>query len=209
MLPFKVKESSRRPLDMSLSGRALATSSPARRQSSFWSDLAKPKYWPKLVGTAGGWFLFDISFYGISLFAPTVLKEVFHNDHPTIMQSAEQSALVFLIALPGYFVATALMDKWGRKNIQLLGFCCMGALFVALAAGLGLCHGTHSHASDCAKKIGPGPLLIMYGLTFFFSNFGPNSTTFILPAETFPREVRSTMNGFSAAMGKVGASLVC
>ena len=32
------------------------------------------RYWPKLVGTAGGWFLFDITFYGNSLFAPTVLK---------------------------------------------------------------------------------------------------------------------------------------
>lgn len=46
-------------------------------------------------------------------------------------------------------------------------------------------------------------MLILYGLTFFFSNFGPNSTTFILPAETFPPHIRTTMNGFSAAMGKV------
>ena len=50
-------------------------------------------------------------------------------------------------------------------------------------------------------------MLILYGLTFFFSNFGPNSTTFILPSETFPPHIRTTMNGFSAAMGKVGATL--
>merc|ERR1711987_29441 len=50
-------------------------------------------------------------------------------------------------------------------------------------------------------------LLIIYGLTYFFSNFGPNSTTFILPSESFPVEVRSSLNGFCAAMGKVGATV--
>jgi len=207
MLPFKVKESPGRPLDTSFTARALPIPPQSRTTSSFWKDLAQPKYWPKLVGTAGGWFLFDVVFYGNTLFAPTVLKEVFHSSHPTILESAQQSALVFLMSLPGYFVATFYMDKWGRKNLQLYGFILMGILYGAMAGSLGLCNGTDSHTSDCAKKIGPAVLLIMYGLTFFFSNCGPNATTFILPAETFPREVRSTMNGFSAAMGKVGACL--
>merc|ERR1719359_2175848 len=51
------------------------------------------------------------------------------------------------------------------------------------------------------------PLLIVYGMTYFFSNFGPNSTTFILPSESFPYEVRSSLNGFCAAMGKAGATV--
>merc|ERR1712232_1534112 len=50
-----------------------------------------------------------------------------------------------------------------------------------------------------------GLLLFVYGMTYFFSNFGPNSTTFILPSETFPEEVRSTLNGVCAAAGKLGA----
>ena len=45
--------------------------------------------------------------------------------------------------------------------------------------------------------------LFLYGCTFFFSNFGPNVTTFVLPAEVFPTEVRATLHGFAAAMGKV------
>ena len=49
-------------------------------------------------------------------------------------------------------------------------------------------------------------MLLLYGLTFFFANFGPNSTTFILPSETFPAHMRTTLNGFSAAMGKVIAA---
>ncbi|GKV33390.1 hypothetical protein SLEP1_g41907 [Rubroshorea leprosula] len=46
---------------------------------------------------------------------------------------------------------------------------------------------------------------ILYGLTFFFANFGPNTTTFIVPAELFPARFRSTCHGISGAMGKVGA----
>ncbi|KAF2313979.1 hypothetical protein GH714_021254 [Hevea brasiliensis] len=44
-----------------------------------------------------------------------------------------------------------------------------------------------------------------YSLTFFFSNFGPNATTFVVPAEIFPASLRSTCHGISAASGKVGA----
>ena len=45
----------------------------------------------------------------------------------------------------------------------------------------------------------------LYALTFFFSNFGPNATTFIIPAELFPTAWRSTAHGLSAASGKAGA----
>ena len=103
--------------------------------------------------------------------------------------------LLFLIALPGYWVATYLMDSWGRKKIQKFGFFCMMVTYAILA---GCLHGGVTN----------GPLLlIIYGLTFFFSNFGPNSTTFILPSESFPAECRASLNGFSAAMGKTGAAI--
>ena len=47
--------------------------------------------------------------------------------------------------------------------------------------------------------------LILYAIAFFFANFGPNATTFIIPAELYPTRYRSTGHGFSAAMGKLGA----
>ena len=47
--------------------------------------------------------------------------------------------------------------------------------------------------------------VVMYSLTFFFANFGPNATTFVVPAEIFPARLRSTCHGISAASGKLGA----
>lgn len=57
------------------------------------------------------------------------------------------------------------------------------------------------------REVADAFCIARYGLTFFFANFGPNSTTFILPSETFPAEVRTSLNGFSAAMGKAGAAI--
>jgi nitrate/nitrite transporter NarK len=48
------------------------------------------------------------------------------------------------------------------------------------------------------------PFLIIYGLSFFFTEFGPNATTFVYPSEIFPVRVRTTGHGIAAAMGKLG-----
>lgn len=127
------------------------------------------------------------------------------------------------------------MEKLGRKNIQMLGFFMMFILYIALSqlltAGKNGAVTASSKVSPSAllflyvKPLRPplcncfisqlrGIVLTSccgvdcrYGLTFFFANFGPNSTTFILPSETFPAEVRTSLNGFSAAMGKTGAAI--
>merc|ERR1712100_354227 len=143
----------------------------------------------------------DITFYGNTLFAPTVLKQIFHTgsggtplDGPTVKENlCYQLLIIALIGLPGYYVSVFLMDKLGRKLIQLQGFLFMAVLYGILAIWL--------------DDLGSGLLIVIYGLTYFFSNFGPNTTTFILPSESFPYEVRSTLNGFSAACGKAGAVL--
>jgi hypothetical protein len=49
------------------------------------------------------------------------------------------------------------------------------------------------------------PFALLYGISYFFTEFGPNTTTFIYPAEIFPLEVRTTGHGISAAAGKMGA----
>jgi nitrate/nitrite transporter NarK len=48
------------------------------------------------------------------------------------------------------------------------------------------------------------PFVIIYGISFFFTEFGPNATTFVYPSEIFPVRVRTTGHGIAAAMGKLG-----
>jgi len=79
----------------------------------------------------------------------------------------------------------------GRKPIQVLGFAMMGISFLAMALIPGI-----------EKLI--YPFLIIYGLSYFFTEFGPNATTFVYPAELFPVEGRTTGHGIASAAGKIG-----
>lgn len=83
----------------------------------------------------------------------------------------------------------------GRFKIQVLGFSFMTACLIGLA--IPYHHWTLPH-----NRIG---FVVLYSLTFFFCNFGPNATTFIVPAEIFPARLRATCHGISAASGKAGA----
>jgi uncharacterized membrane protein YccC len=49
------------------------------------------------------------------------------------------------------------------------------------------------------------PFLAMFGLSYFFIEFGPNTTTFVLPSELFPLQARTTGHGIAAGIGKLGA----
>ncbi len=49
------------------------------------------------------------------------------------------------------------------------------------------------------------PFLIIYGLSYFFTEFGPNATTFVYSATIFPLTGRTTGHGIAAATGKLGA----
>jgi MFS transporter, PHS family, inorganic phosphate transporter len=55
------------------------------------------------------------------------------------------------------------------------------------------------------SKLSSSAFLALYVLAQFFFNFGPNSTTFIVPGECFPTRYRSTSHGISAACGKIGS----
>jgi MFS family permease len=49
------------------------------------------------------------------------------------------------------------------------------------------------------------PFLAILGLSYFFIQFGPNMTTFVLPSEVFPVSMRTTGHGVAAGIGKLGA----
>ncbi|XP_057795582.1 probable inorganic phosphate transporter 1-5 [Salvia miltiorrhiza] len=154
-----------------------------------------------LIGTASAWFLIDITYYSQNLFQKEIFTAVGWLPAAKTMSALDEvfkiSLAQFLIALcgtvPGYWATVALIDRIGRFWIQAQGFLLMTVFMVALAV-------PYHHWT--LNKAG---FLVMYALTFFFANFGPNSTTFIVAAEIFPARLRSTCHGISAAAGKAGA----
>lgn len=151
-----------------------------------------------LLATAGAWFLMDWSFYGNSIMGSAIYQSLVPSGltgiHDLISQTEYKTLIFGIGAVPGYWIATFTIDRIGRKTIQTVGFAMMALLFGVLAFDPSL-----AAASFLST------FLIIYGLSYFFVEFGPNTTTFIYPPEVFPVTVRGLGSGLSAAGGKIGA----
>ena len=97
-----------------------------------------------------------------------------------------------VFAVPGYLLAVAKMDRIGHRRLQFIGFSVMAVCFTVLAIVPALTQ----HVA---------PFLAILGLSYFFIQFGPNMTTFVLPSEVFPVSMRTTGHGVAAGIGKLGA----
>lgn len=156
-----------------------------------------------LLGTTSTWFLLDIAFYSQNLFQKDIFSAIGWIPAAKTMNAIEevykiaraQTLIAMFSTVPGYWFTVALIDRIGRFAIQLMGFFFMTVFMFALAI-------PYNHWTHKDNRIG---FVVMYSLTFFFANFGPNATTFVVPAEIFPARFRSTCHGISAAAGKLGA----
>ncbi|XAO23305.1 phosphate:H+ symporter [Cryptococcus bacillisporus CA1280] len=177
-----------------------------------WSDFARHfgqwKNGKVLLGTAWSWFALDIAFYGLGLNSSTILSTIGFGSStnlPTKQENIYQTLYNVAVGniilsvgglLPGYYFTMAFVDSWGRKPIQLMGFILLTIIFVCMGFGY-----DKMLSTDSGKKA----FVFLYCMANFFQNFGPNSTTFIIPGEVFPTRYRSTAHGISAASGKLGA----
>ena len=158
--------------------------------------LSNRKYLLYLLGTAGSWFVFDYAYYGNSVSAPLIVKSVLgkHGAHVLTEAIALQLIVFSVFAVPGYYLAANYMDRIGHRRLQLIGFFFMGLAFLLI--------GVVPHITTEVT-----PFLLLFGISYFFAEFGPNETTFVLAGEVFPTSMRSTGHGISAGIAKFGAFL--
>ncbi|HEX8964841.1 MAG TPA: MFS transporter [Patescibacteria group bacterium] len=160
---------------------------------SFKSFITRKRNLLMILGTAGSWFLLDYAYYGNTISTPLILKTVAPGSD--IIRTAAWTLIIFAIAaLPGYAFAFFKIDHIGHKRLQWIGFIAMGICFFIIGIVPGLTEAIV-------------PFLILYGLSYFFTEFGPNVTTFVIPTEVFSITDRSTGHGIAAGIGKLGAFL--
>lgn len=153
--------------------------------------------------TAVPWFLMDMATYGVGIFTPTLLAALaLAGPDATFMAddiaSTEGTALLDVFLVVGFGIAILLVERVGRIRLQLVGFLGMAVALATLSVADGLSGGGDEHL----------PLVVL-GFALFNTamNAGPNATTYALPAEVFPGEVRAAGHGFAAACAKTGAAL--
>ena len=173
-------------------GSVLANPTPAiRHQMGLRAFLTNRRWLVMLAGTAGCWFLLDYAYYGNTISTPQIIALI--SPHSSTMTAiALQLGIFVVFAVPGYALAISRLDRIGHRKLQLIGFAMMGLCFAALSLVPGM-------------TTMVAPFLLVYGLSYFFTEFGPNMTTFVMPSEVFPVTMRATGHGISAGIGKLGA----
>jgi len=156
-------------------------------------------YWPRLIGTAIAWCVWDVVFYGNKLFQGKFIKIIEGNAgaEPTLYSLFQYTFINNSIALVGYWCSAYVID-WpsvGRLKLQILGFFMVTWAFFFC----GHYYETLTQGHNIRY------FQMMYYMTSFFGQFGPNCTTFLLASELYPTEVRTLAHGVSATTGKLGA----
>jgi MFS transporter, PHS family, inorganic phosphate transporter len=126
-------------------------------------------------------------------------------DHPAysiyqvLVQDAQQSAITVSIgSVVGSLVLLKVIDYVPRKTFMVWSFLALAALLAITGGSLFGVFRTNEHAVT----------IVFYALSQFVFNLGPNTLTFIIPAEIFPTRYRATCHGLSAASGKLGSIII-
>jgi len=159
------------------------------------------KYGLLLLGTTSTWFIVDMALYGTGTYQGVITSSIL-GPASSLEKAILYAGLPYIIGFFGYFTAVAAMDRLGRKTIQTQGFIMMSIIYGAVVA-TSIASGT----KITGFIIPSWAAMLLYGLSYFFIDFGPNTTTFVIPAEVYPVRYRTTGHGISAAAGKLGAAV--
>lgn len=169
-------------------------------KQGYFLELFQPQLRTRVMLTAVPWFLMDIGLYGIGLFTPTFLVYLLHGSgfHSTGFLAADlkadlSTAIADIFLILGFALNILTVEKRGRIQLQVLGF-------IGMAIGTGIVAIFGAKGSAVGSIVG-------FSLFNLMVNFGPNATTYLLPVEVFPTQLRGTGHGFAAASGKVGAAI--
>lgn len=166
-------------------GEVLAEA-PVREPVSPWRMLLTLPLMRFTFFCCGFWFMYTMSYYGITLYTPTILKQVTTSTTGTYTGSL----IIALVGVVGAATGVLLVDRVGRRPLLITGFI---GMFLALTT----------------LTLWPNPgltgLVILLGAAVLFANSGPGIVNLVYPSEVFPTQVRATANGLATAVSRIGA----
>ncbi|ORE08843.1 phosphate:H+ symporter [Rhizopus microsporus var. microsporus] len=188
-----------KPIPSSSSSSSADTIQPKASWKDFFRYFGRWRHGRVLLGTAYSWFALDVAWYGLGLNNSIILQNIGFAGGPdaynAVFKTCVGNVIINLLgSVPGYWISVFTIDKMGRKTIQIMGFTMLTILFVILGFGY--------HAIIERSVV---LFIVLFTITQIFFNWGPNTTTFVVPGECFPTRYRSTAHGISAASGKIGS----
>lgn len=128
------------------------------------------------------WFGIVFSYYGIFTWLPSLLVKQGYD----IVKSFEYVLFMILAQLPGYIMASWLVEKLGRKATLagFIGLCAVSAYFFGQSN------------SDSS--------IMFWGCLMSFFNLGAWGVLYTYTPEQYPTNIRAFGSGWAAAVGRIG-----
>jgi MFS transporter, PHS family, inorganic phosphate transporter len=194
-------------------------------RNGIWKDITGAKAylsvnsrWRCFLGVIITWYLLDLSVCGLGLDSPKTIATMYLSSPSTELSCAEtwrtdpsqpnisiynmlqQNTLrnlqtITTGTLPGSIIILLVIDFVPRAAWMGWTFVALGGLFAITGSTLFVAYESDKHAMT----------VVFYVLTQLLNNLGPNTMTWILPAELFETKYRATFYGIAAAAGKLGA----
>lgn len=161
---------------------------PQTVQQRRWSELFSRSFWKSTVFVCGFWFAYDVAYYGISIYSPTILKPFIQGSQVGADLGA---AVISLVGVIGALLGVVLVDRWGRRPLILLGFTGLTVALIILAL---------------FNAPAFGLLLILFSGAVLFANFA-GIMDFVYATELFPTGLRAGASGLGTAVSRIGAIL--
>jgi len=159
------------------------------RKESIWKIFSR-KYARITAFVLIAWFVFDVAAYGLGFYYPTILSVLsFGGGH--LKDVALSSMILDFGGIMGYVIAFPFADRAGRRAMTIAGFAIMFSLL--LAGYLTSIKGTY--------------LVIAFFSIFILFEQWVGAATLFYPTELYPTELRSSAQGISTAVSRVGAVL--
>lgn len=137
------------------------------------------------VFCCGFWFMYTLAYYGITIYTPTILKQLTTNS----LESNLGSMVVALLGVVGAVIGVLTVDRIGRRPLIIAAF---SGLVVTLAI----------------LAMIPAPpimaVVVLLALAVLAANAGPGILDFVYPTELFPTPLRASGTGLAAAVSRAG-----
>lgn len=165
-----------------------------------YAELVSGKNIRKTILVTVPWFFMDFAFYGVGIFTPILIASMIGTHGGSLgfiaqdFYSSEYTVLLDVFLVLGFILNIIFIERIGRIRLQLAGF-------IGMAAGMFILALSQSGSQTLIALTFVG-----FGLFNLLQNWGPNATTFLLPAELFPTRLRATAHGFASGIAKVGAA---
>ena len=149
-----------------------------------FSEILKGKFLKRIVLIITLWMVLVYTYHGIFLWYPTFIQESFF-PNGGIKAILAAYILITIFQIPGYYSATFLLDRLGRKKVLIIYLtgAAIGTIIVALNMGY----------------IGA----LIGGIIISIFNLGSWAALYTYTPELFPTDYRGRASGLSASFGRL------